>query len=212
MIHYIYGDDLDPKSRLARSMFRDRARQLKDRLDWAVDVDADGLERDEYDDMNPLYVVWENADGTHGGSLRFMPTTGETMLNDHFQHVTGTRIESPVIWECTRLCLSPGAPARVSSALFMAGCEVIDQFYLDSFVAVFNTHTMRIWKIIGGTPEVLGTCGEGKNAISVGLWYNDPDTYARLSRRAGITAEQSRAWFERAFGPNEFKADLALTA
>ena len=38
-------------------MFRDRASQFKTRLKWQVDVDENGFERDEYDALNPLYVM-----------------------------------------------------------------------------------------------------------------------------------------------------------
>ena len=110
MIRYIYGTDLHKFPKLAEAMFRDRADQFKTRLGWEVSVDESGLERDEYDDENPLYVIWENADGTHGGSMRLLPTVGRTMINDHFIHLTdGVRIQSPLIWECTRFCLARGA-------------------------------------------------------------------------------------------------------
>jgi len=75
MLHYIYSDDLLYYPKLASSMFRDRADQFRTRLAWPVDVDGAGEERDQYDALNPLYVIWENPDGSHGGSMRFLPTT-----------------------------------------------------------------------------------------------------------------------------------------
>jgi len=68
MLRYIYAQDLDRFPTLAEGMFKDRADQFKTRLGWDVTVDAQGYERDEYDALNPLYVIWENADGSHGGS------------------------------------------------------------------------------------------------------------------------------------------------
>lgn len=82
--------------RLAAEMFRDRADQFKIRLNWEVNVDAHGFERDEYNDLNPLYVIWENADGTHVGSMRFLPTVGRVMVNDHFSHLLGGAAQFPV--------------------------------------------------------------------------------------------------------------------
>ena len=46
-------------------MFRDRASQFKTRLKWQVDVDENGFERDEYDALNPLYLILENNLGRH---------------------------------------------------------------------------------------------------------------------------------------------------
>ncbi len=45
-------------------MFKDRADQLKTRLNWNVKVDYAGHERDEYDDLNPMYVIWEDVIGS----------------------------------------------------------------------------------------------------------------------------------------------------
>ena len=76
MIRYLYADELHNFPKLSQTMFEDRADQFKTRLDWDVLVDERGRERDEYDDLNPLYVIWEQPDGSHGGSMRFLPTTG----------------------------------------------------------------------------------------------------------------------------------------
>ena len=63
MLHYLYADELRDHPRLARDMFRARADQFKNRLGWDVEVDAQSEERDTYDALNPLYVIWEEADG-----------------------------------------------------------------------------------------------------------------------------------------------------
>jgi len=125
MLRYIYSDDLDSYPKLRDSMFRDRADQFRTRLGWPVDVDEQGQERDQYDALNPLYVIWEQADGSHGGSMRFLPTTGRVMVNEIFGHLTGGGpICSPLIWECTRFCLSRGAGPKVATALMLAGGEI----------------------------------------------------------------------------------------
>ena len=48
---------------------------------WAVSVDENGWELDQYDQLNPLYVIWEEADGRHGGSMRTLPTAGEPRIH-----------------------------------------------------------------------------------------------------------------------------------
>ena len=89
MLRFVPGDRLAVFPRLAASMFRDRAAQFRDRLGWAVHVDQAGWERDEYDAGAALYVIWERPDGTHGGSMRFLPTTGAHMVRDHVQRLGG---------------------------------------------------------------------------------------------------------------------------
>ena len=182
-------------------MYRDRAAQFRTRLDWKVDVDANGFECDAYDKMNPLYVIWEQIDGSHGGSMRFLPTTGDTMVNDHFTHLTdGVEIRHPMIWECTRFCLSSKAESRVSAALMLGGLEVGLGFYLTDAIGVFDARMERIYRRLGWSPTILGTSGDGRDAISVGLWAYSKEPYQTLSRKSGISQEVSRTWFERAFG------------
>lgn len=201
MLRYLYADQLAAHPRLAHSMFTDRADQFKTRLGWEVSVNEDGHERDEYDDLNPLYVIWENADGTHAGSMRFLPTTGRVMVNDFFGHLTGGGpIMSPAIWECTRFCLSRQAESKVAAALMLGGGEIMQNFGVQHFVGVFDARMVRIYRMMGSSPEVLGSEGQGLEKISVGLWEFSAQAQAKVAARAGITPEVSRLWFNRAFG------------
>lgn len=201
MLRYVYADQLSQFPKLAASMFQDRADQFKTRLGWEVNVDETGAERDEYDAMNPLYVIWEMPDGTHGGSMRFLPTTEQTMVNDHFTHLMGGgTITSPLIWECTRFCLNRDAPSRVAAALMLGGGEIMNGFGVKHFVGVFDARMVRIYRMIGSSPEVLGSQGEGRDKISVGLWEFAPEAQAKVAARAGVSLELSRLWFDRAFG------------
>ncbi|PTX57142.1 acyl homoserine lactone synthase [Litoreibacter ponti] len=200
MLRYVYADDLHKFPKLCDTMFRHRAEQFRTRLGWDVQVDENGWERDAYDDKNPLYVIWERADGSHGGSMRFLPTTGDTMVNDHFLHCTdGTRIESPLIWECTRFCLAPDADRRVTAALVLGAGEVMQNFCLMQFVGVFDPRMERIYSLLGVCPEVIGRNGEGADEIGVGLWSFDESARPRVQGRAKVTQDQSRQWFKMSF-------------
>lgn len=206
MIRFLHADELHAHPLLARTMFRDRARQFRDRLGWAVHVDAAGEERDAYDAEGPLYVIHEAADGSHGGSMRILPTTGRTMTTEVFAHLTpGVRIASPLVWECTRFCLSPRLPAGlraalpVSAALLLAGCELGIRFGLTHAVGVFDARMVRIYRALGWEPEILGSEGEGATAISAGLWPVDRAARAAIARRAGLDEGLAAAWFEASF-------------
>ena len=201
MLHYLYADQLHLHPTLRDTMFRDRAEQFSRRLGWDVSVDADGFERDQYDDLNPLYVVWERADGTHGGSMRLLPTTGRTMVSEHFADVADiSGIVSPLVWECTRFCLAPGAEPRVAGALMLAGGEVMRGFGLTHLLGVFDARMVRIYRRIGASPDVLGSLGDGRGQISVGLWEYDEADREKVLRRAELPGPLSEAWFARAFG------------
>lgn len=184
MLRFLYGRDISAEPTLADTMFRDRATQFHDRLGWDVDVDAHGWERDQYDALDPLYVIWQGPGGRHGGSMRFLPTTGRTMVNEHFAHLLEEReIRDPTIWECTRFCLAPDARGHVAAALMLGGGELMRHMPVRHFVGVFDARMERIYRLIGSRPEVLGRAGTGREAIGVGLWsFNAADRAALLAR------------------------------
>ena len=202
MLRYVYANDLATQPRLQSQMFRDRADQFKTRLGWDVSVDAQGFERDEYDAMNPMYVIWQTPEGRHGGSMRVLPTTGPCLTNDHFSAVAGGTIESPLIWESTRFCLARDTgdqTARISAALMLAGCEIGLRFGLRHAVGVFDPRMVRIYRSLGWAPEILGSVGQGREKICVGLWEFSPETRETLAAKAGVTVAQSDAWFRQSF-------------
>ena len=197
MLHYLYGSDLDHQPQLADTMFRDRAIQFKDRLNWDVDVNEDGHELDCSDALNPLYAIWETPEGRHGGSMRFLPTVGRTMVAEHFWDLTdGVDIQSPLIWECTRFCLAPHADGRVAAALILAAGELMESFYLRHFIGVFDARMPRIYRRYGLCPDVIGTTGEGPEQIAVGLWEMNRAAWAPTLDRVGIDRQTSRTWLE----------------
>jgi len=222
MLRYVYGHDLHRFPRLAHTMFTDRAEQFRARLGWEVHVDAQGFETDEYDALDPLYVIWEAADGTHGGSMRFLPTVGRTMINDHFAHLTGgVRIESPLIWECTRFCISPratGTAARMTAgALVLGAGEMMARAALEHYVGVFDARMERIYRHYGVEPDVIGTEGEGRAKIGVGLWAMREEAWAPTLARLGIDRATSARWVAQSLGAGApgfatKSADLAATA
>jgi acyl homoserine lactone synthase len=212
MLRYVYANDLHKFPKLARTMFQDRADQFKTRLGWDVTVDENGEERDQYDALNPLYVIWEQADGTHGGSMRFLPTTGRVMVNEIFGHLTGgSPVCSPLIWECTRFCLAREAGGNIAGALMLGGGEIMRNFQVRHFVGVFDRRMVRIYRSIGSSPEVLGTEGTGRDQINVGLWEFTPESYEVVAKRCGIATELSQRWFEQSFGAAE-QEPMALSA
>lgn len=201
MLRYLTGKELPMFPILAQSMFRDRAHQFRARLGWDVSVDEKGWERDQYDDLNPIYVIWQKADGHHGGSMRFLPTLGRTMVNDHFSNLAaGRKISHPKMWECTRFCLSECAEPMVSAALLLGGAQLGVGFGLSRALGVFDVRMVRIYRHLGWEPTVLGSSGQGAHAVSLGVWEFSEEIRRTMANKAGISLDVSRLWFDRAFG------------
>lgn len=209
MLRFIYANDLDNFPKLRDSMYRDRADQFKTRLNWEVKVDENGFERDEYDDLNPLYVIVEDERGAHAGSMRLLPTTAECMVNDHFIDLMGgVAVTSPFIWECTRFCLSRTAARNVASMLMLAGGEAMVGFGIEQCVGVFDQRMIRIYRMIGASPEILGEQGAGKDYIAVGLWSFSNEARIKVASNAGVTPEVSKHWFDHTFGAEQRVAQV----
>ena len=206
MIRYLYASELEQHPTLAAAMFRDRTAQFRDRMGWDVTVDDMGWETDDYDRMDPIYVIVEDARGGHAASMRFLPTTGNTMLSDVFPHLMGgAAIRSPLVWECTRFCLSPTAGAGMARRLLLGAVELGLAMGVTHSVGVFDTPMTRVYRRLGWSPEVLGS----KDGISAGIWELSAETHDHLCRTSGVDAATSRRWLEACFG--DILAPLALS-
>lgn len=69
-------------SELTMGMHRLRGRVFKERLDWDVSVTG-GLEIDQYDALNPTYLLVIEQRAVVG-CVRLLPTTGANMLAHTF--------------------------------------------------------------------------------------------------------------------------------
>ncbi|MCT4609142.1 MAG: autoinducer synthase [Pelagimonas sp.] len=196
-INFINGDSLAQFPRVANSMFRHRAEQFHRRLGWDVNVDSCGLETDQYDELNPVYIIAVDNRGFHQGSMRYLPTLGRTMVNEHFLYLTdGVRIESPLIWECTRFCLAPGAPRNTAAKLLAAGGKMMRANGLKHYVGVFDAFAERAYRRAGAAPTVISEKTTSTGKIGVGLWeFTDP-TYDKLLEVANYSRTEMDLFYE----------------
>ena len=193
MFTVVYGDDLFDFPQLANEMFHDRRAQFKEALGWKLAVDAMGREIDQYDLVNPLYLILRDANGHHLGSTRLLPTTGPTMIADHFSELTdGVEIQSALVWECTRFFVARrGADSRKhAAALMWAGCQVGLRSGVQFYVGVTAAHMVRVFTACGWPAEVIGRRVEPEGEICACLWEVNEEMCDRLRRRAGIEQGQ----------------------
>ena len=196
MIRVITAKDYAGSADVLAEMFQARKRLFKDRLDWDVTVDHRGWEVDEYDALKPVYLVALDETGSHQGSLRLLPTTGDTMLRDHFTEVfDGVVIESPVIWECTRFCvdsrasenLTPRGVQSVTMELLLGICETGLAAGAEQIVGVFDRRMIRIYQRGGWSPELVGENGEGRDRVYLGLWDVSEESAASIRKASGFS-------------------------
>lgn len=186
MIHAIYGEDLAHQPELADAMFRERRKLFHDQFGWSLKIDERGRERDEYDDMNPLYIIITGENGEHLASTRILPTTGRTMIADHFSHLTdGVSISSGRIWEVTRFFVSGGGDRRTAATLMWAGCALAHAAGVEHYVGVIGKKMAPVFTVAGAKPEVIGSGESPEGPILACLWRTDAWQLAKLAARAG---------------------------
>jgi acyl homoserine lactone synthase len=153
-------------------MHRLRYRVFRERLDWEVQVSGD-MEVDEFDALQPCYLLQRASDGRIQGCVRLLPSTGPTMLRDTFPVLLDGAPApiSPVIWESSRFALDlpPDTPkathglATATYELFAAMIEFGLSRQLTEIVTVTDARMERILRRAGwslrriGKPRALGS-------------------------------------------------------
>ena len=87
-------------------MHRLRAKVFRTRLNWNVRC-RDGREFDEFDKLNPTYLIAQSSRGEVAGCVRLLPAIGQTMLATVFpQLLPGRSLAShPGMVESSRFCV-----------------------------------------------------------------------------------------------------------
>ena len=141
-----------------KSMYKLRDRVFRGRLGWDV-TSIDGKEKDQYDDMNPVYMMSCNDKKQVEGCWRILPTTGPYMLKDIFPGLLrGEKL--PVhenIWELSRLAVEPqqkhfrfkGNMNEITLDMFRNIYEFGIKNNIKRYVAVTSTPMERILRLSG---------------------------------------------------------------
>jgi acyl homoserine lactone synthase len=151
---------------LLAAMFRLRRKIFKDRLDWSVSVSGD-LELDVYDTLAPTYLVVVTDSHEVIGCVRFLPTTGPTMLADTFPILLDGQSlpRSDALVESSRFCIDTERAAelaqnglrRATFILFAGMIEWARLVKTDAIVTVTDLRLERILRRAGWPLERIGT-------------------------------------------------------
>jgi acyl homoserine lactone synthase len=178
------------------AMHRLRARVFAERLAWSVKVE-NGWEVDQFDKLDPLYLISEDADGRIRGTVRLLPTTGPNMLSDVFSQLLppNQSVRSPRIWESSRFSVDHEALAersdklinRTTAELLCGMTEVGMRAGLDFIVSVVDVHMERVLKRANCHCERLGEPKKiGKVTTIAGLWEIGDELLNNLRQASGI--------------------------
>ncbi len=215
---HLFADVLD-------EMFQLRARVFGDRLGWEVYI-HNGQERDQFDDLDPAYVIGLDEEGHVISCVRALQTTGPHMLSDVFHAILDGEppLRSATIWESTRFCVDTqrlahdGTMAAVSRAtceLMIGSLEYARASGITDIVTVIDPVMNRVLKRSSCAPyDYLGkTTPMGKVSAMAALLDCTPERIGALRDFAHIVGdvfignEAARALLDRRAAPAPVKED-----
>jgi acyl homoserine lactone synthase len=175
------ADDPAMNRQTLHGMFRFRHSVFHDRLGWEVGSSA-GLERDAFDELEPVYFVAKNSGQEIEGSWRLLPTTGPYMLKDTFpQLLQGEPApQESSVWEISRFAVTPkfgdkraqAVLGSITFAMFQSGVAFAESHGIRRYVFVTSVAVERLLRR-AGLP--LRRFGDGKSQMvgkveSVACW------------------------------------------
>ncbi|MBL1422321.1 MAG: acyl-homoserine-lactone synthase [Alphaproteobacteria bacterium] len=165
MLIVAHASEKQVYSNIFDQMYQLRARQFSQRRGWRVEV-ADGLEKDRFDDLNPLYICVVGLDKRLLASLRLLPTTGSHMLSDVFPEVMGEAgiVRNPLIWESSRFCVDTAAARSfgvdginlITRQILVGLFQTASDAGIRNVISVYDVFVERILRRAGCSFERLG--------------------------------------------------------
>ncbi len=152
------GDSPRFGQRVLLDMFAFRHQVFYRKLGWEVQSRYQ-LEFDEFDDMNPVYMLAEDDGGEIEGCWRLLPTLGPYMLRDTFPRLLRGEPapRDSHVWELSRFAVAVGEDAGAQQApLNEVTLEMIRNVYdfavahdISEYVTVTSVALERLLKRTG---------------------------------------------------------------
>ncbi len=149
-----------------RQMHSLRAAVFGERLEWAVSI-TDAGERDEYDDLNPTYILAATDDERVIGCARLLPALGPTMLEQTFPQLLapGSLDASASMIESSRFCVDTSLPAErgggqlhLSTLTMFAG--IIEWSMANGYDEIVTATDLRFERILNRAGWPIKRLGE----------------------------------------------------
>ncbi|MBN7784132.1 GNAT family N-acetyltransferase [Ponticoccus gilvus] len=201
MILIIDGLNRHRYTKLLDEMFELRARVFRDRLGWDVKV-VDGKEIDEFDALDPAYVLGLDDEGHVVACVRALQTTGPHMLADVFSDILDGEppLRSATMWESTRFCVDTerltGGKSRNSVSyatceLMTGALEYAKESGIEDIVTVIDPIMNRVLKRSDCAPYdyVGSTKPMGKTSAMAALLDCTDERIDRIRAFAGIEGD-----------------------
>lgn len=203
MIDVIMKRDAGTRSSDIQEMHRLRYRVFKERMNWDVQT-FNRMERDAYDDLDPVYILAFAEGGRLVGTWRMLPTTGPYMLRDVFPELLEGQPApcDPRIWECSRFAVqtagdtsgdSLAAFGKATSEIFCGLVEFCLSSDIKQIITVYDVHIARLLPRIGCVPKWRSRPRRiGNTSTLAGLFDINQRVLSAIQEAVGITGSVIR--------------------
>lgn len=151
---------------LLKQMYRLRADVFGGRLQWDVTV-TDGGERDQYDDLNPTYILAVSVGNKVVGCARLLPAVGPTMLELTFPQLLsdGSLNANSAMIESSRFCVDTTLPVgrgggqlHLATLTMFAG--IIEWSMTNGYDRIVTATDLRFERILNRAGWPMARLGE----------------------------------------------------
>lgn len=175
---------------LLDGMHRLRARVFAGRLGWQVKI-KQGRERDEYDALDPTYILALTEWGDVVGCARLLPTMGPTMLSQTFPQLLadGVLPGKHTMIESSRFCVDTRGEGRgggrfLHEATLTMFAAIIEWSMANGFDEIATATDVRFERILqrAGWPmtRLGGVELIGETMSVAGILRADPESFDRV--------------------------------
>lgn len=180
-LHILKESQNTPEAQsVIEDVFKLRYETFIKRLEWSINSE-NGLERDQFDALDPHHIALKGDDGEVKGCWRALPTTSEYMLPSVFPQILQGE-QAPVddsVWEISRFAVRKGTAQATRGYMNSITLQMVQSFWefaqennIKSYVTVTSVACERMLRQLGVT---LRRMGDGKSMQvgeerSVALW------------------------------------------
>lgn len=175
---------------LLKQMYGLRADVFGGRLEWDVTITASG-ERDQYDDLNPTYILAIFGGNKVVGCARLLPAVGPTMLERTFPQLLtdGSLNATSAMIESSRFCVDTTLPAgRRGNQLHLATLTmfagIIEWSVANGYDKIVTATDLRFERILNRAGWPMARLGEpvaiGNTVAIAGTLPADQESFERV--------------------------------
>jgi N-acyl-L-homoserine lactone synthetase len=186
------------KTRFLFEMHRFRTRIFKEKMGWEVSITEDGLEVDQFDLPDSIYMLALDEDKKVIGTWRLLSTDGPTMIHDVWpQFLESIEMpKDPDVWETSRFAAnSPKGDtneglAQVNQVTGELFCGIAELSLLCGIREIYSMYDMRMARILKRMdcrPKAVSKqIRIDDNFAQVGAFRMNEDLLARFRKASGI--------------------------